>query len=160
MANQINFRNVVQAGLFKCEISGQISDGMWENTKPHDHWKIWCDANVNVNPSQVGRNFYPIKDNYNLTANDMLSVIGDRMINIANMCENNCTLEDIQDFNDFEGYKHLQTSTDKYWIEKFKRFNETFTDWEGYKKAITGSYDIKKLKAELEDMKKIFKTRI
>lgn len=161
MAAQINFRNVVQAALYKCEITGQISDGMWENTRPYDHWKIWCNANVNVNPKQVGRNFYTVKDNYNLSSNQLLGVIGTRMLNIANMAENGLPLEVIDSFNDYNPNNRYQDhGNSTFWADKRKEFQEYFGDTEGYKKAITGSYDLKKLKTELNDMKQIFKTKI
>lgn len=35
----ITFQNKVQLALFKCELSGQISDGYWENSVPHNHWR-------------------------------------------------------------------------------------------------------------------------
>ena len=28
--------------LFDEEIRGQISDGAWENSTPHNHWHFWC----------------------------------------------------------------------------------------------------------------------
>jgi len=32
--------------LWHNEISGQISDGMWENSRPFNHWQFWCRLNV------------------------------------------------------------------------------------------------------------------
>jgi hypothetical protein len=32
--------------LWHAEVTGQISDGMWENSRPFDHWKFWCSMNV------------------------------------------------------------------------------------------------------------------
>lgn len=29
--------------LWDAEVTGQLSDGTWENARPHDHWKFWCD---------------------------------------------------------------------------------------------------------------------
>lgn len=64
MKNILNVRNIEQAAAF-LELDGQLSDGMWENTKPYDHWKPWCDAAVVIEPNNVGRNFFAPKDNYN-----------------------------------------------------------------------------------------------
>lgn len=27
------------AAIWEAEITGQLSDGMWENSTPHEHWK-------------------------------------------------------------------------------------------------------------------------
>lgn len=82
MTRTVTFATAVQAALFECEMKGQLSDGTWENTYPHDHWKAWCDAQVQVG-REVGVDFYAIKDNYNFTRPDMLECIGNRMLNIA-----------------------------------------------------------------------------
>lgn len=37
----ITFQNMAQLALWLHQLTGQMSDGMWENTKPHDHWKFW-----------------------------------------------------------------------------------------------------------------------
>ena len=34
------------AALFEHELVGQFSDGMWENARPYDHWKFWCNLKV------------------------------------------------------------------------------------------------------------------
>ena len=155
--NKINFANQIQVALFKNELSGQISDGMWENVRPFDHYKVWCRAEVGVDPSNVGVNFYAQKNHYNFTSQDLLSIIGDRMLNIANMTENGISLKDSRDFNDF-GYSWASIKVGPYWKEKCARFIEVFGSEEGYKTACKGSYDMKKLKKELNEMKTIIKT--
>ena len=76
----LSVRNEVQAALWENEIMGQISDGMWENTQPYDHYEAWCDAEVVVaDPDmKLGRNFFVQKDNYSLTT--VIQYVGDRMI--------------------------------------------------------------------------------
>jgi len=78
--NILRVRNLAQKLLWDEELSGQISDGMWENTRPFNHYKSWCWAEVIVDPSNVGRNFYAMKDNYNFASTFMLECIGDRML--------------------------------------------------------------------------------
>ena len=34
--------------IFDHEIRGQISDGAWENTLPHNHWHFWCMLDTQV----------------------------------------------------------------------------------------------------------------
>lgn len=81
MTNTLYVANEAQKVLFDSELSGQISDGHWENASPHDHWKPWADAEVVVAPDhQLGRTFYARKSNYNFLAADLLEVVADRMI--------------------------------------------------------------------------------
>lgn len=75
----LTVRNEAQKILFDQELSGQISDGMWENARPNDHWQPWCNAEVVVG-TNVGRNFYARKDNYNINSSELLSIVGDRML--------------------------------------------------------------------------------
>lgn len=75
-------RNEAQRILFEEELSGQISDGHWENSRPYDHWGPWTSAVVIVSPDgeTVGRTFWAQKTAYNFTDRDLLDVVGDRMI--------------------------------------------------------------------------------
>lgn len=76
----LRVRNAAQKILWDDELSGQISDGAWENAMPLDHWKPWCRAEVVVDPANVGRNFYVRKDSYLFTSTSLLEIIGERMI--------------------------------------------------------------------------------
>jgi hypothetical protein len=78
MAGQINFANKAQVWLWEAEISGQISDGAWENSYPHDHWKAFSDVNVGVGaPGMTG---VYTRRTYNFAQPKLLSVVGDRML--------------------------------------------------------------------------------
>lgn len=72
-------RNIEQQALW-LELDGQISDGFWENARPYDHWKKWCDAEVIVDPLNLGRDFHAMRDNYNFTAKELLDVVQLRML--------------------------------------------------------------------------------
>jgi hypothetical protein len=74
----ITFRTQNQLILWKTELVGQLSDGHWENSRPYDHWKDWCNATALVGPN-VGRDFYPKRDVYGLTSKALLEVVGERM---------------------------------------------------------------------------------
>jgi hypothetical protein len=76
----LNVRNIAQKMLFDGELSGQISDGMWENSGPHGHWIPWCNAEIVVDPTNIGRDFYARKDNYNLNGKLLMEYVGDRMV--------------------------------------------------------------------------------
>jgi hypothetical protein len=77
MAHTINFRTLSQVILFECELKGQLSDGYWENARPHDHWKVPCSATAKV-ATNVGTTFYPTRK-YNFCAPSLLEAVGDRM---------------------------------------------------------------------------------
>jgi len=80
MTNVLRVRNEAQRILLEKELKGQLSDGHWENARPFDHWQPWCDAVVVVDPTNVGRNFYARRDNYNFTSREMLTVLRYRML--------------------------------------------------------------------------------
>jgi hypothetical protein len=42
------FPNAGLKALFDHEIRGQLSDGAWENSTPHNHWLFWCHLNTEV----------------------------------------------------------------------------------------------------------------
>lgn len=50
----IYFPNVSSAMIFAYELEGQISDGYWENSHPHDHWQWVSNVDVHVDPSKTG----------------------------------------------------------------------------------------------------------
>ena len=67
--------------LWKHEITGQLSDGAWENANPWEHWKFWNSLNVlKGNPEVFAVGQRPKRTAYGLTAPSLLDVIGDRMI--------------------------------------------------------------------------------
>lgn len=69
--------------LWKGEILGQLSDGMWENTAPHDHWQFWHDCTVTLSP--VNGHWVdlgdPMKTGYNIAG--LIEYVGDRMLKIC-----------------------------------------------------------------------------
>jgi hypothetical protein len=83
--NTLVLRNPIQVILWKHEITGQLSDGHWENTRPYDHWREWCNAQVTCDVDKVGRNFWVRKDNYVLNSKALLDVVGQRMLNYVNL---------------------------------------------------------------------------
>lgn len=60
-------RNQDQKVIWECELTGQLSDGQWENAQPYDHWEAWCYADVAVDPTNVGRDFYAKRTGYGFT---------------------------------------------------------------------------------------------
>lgn len=74
----IYFRTVEQAILWENEICGQLSDGKWENTRPYNHWKPWCNAKVEISV-RAGRDFWAQKTSYRLDDPLLLEIVGERM---------------------------------------------------------------------------------
>lgn len=75
---QIHFENKTQVWLWYGEIMGQLSDGMWENAPPRNHWEPLADANVSV--GTPGMKDVWTKRIYNFSRSDLLSLVGDRML--------------------------------------------------------------------------------
>lgn len=67
----ITFKSDVQASLWNECITGQLSDGHWENSRPHNHWRFWCNLEVCVGETTgvLAKNQFECrKNNYNLKA--------------------------------------------------------------------------------------------
>ncbi len=78
----IVFANNNQVILYECELSGQISDGHWENASPRDHWKDMTGAHVTFSPDPAKQGvygFYP-RRKYGFASPQLLEVVGNRML--------------------------------------------------------------------------------
>lgn len=107
-----------QKFMFNNEFCGQISDGMWENTQPYDHWEVWCDAHVEVDPDNIGRNFYAKKDNYALNSKQLLDVVGDRVLFGLNLLAQLPILADMESGRLPESaydYRHAVANREGFW---------------------------------------------
>lgn len=161
MTDKIVFANNIQKALWENELRGQISDGVWGNSRPRDHYKVWCNAKVEVAKAgeQTGRNFWAEKDNYNLLA--PVEFVGDRMLVIAALAEM---------FPDFEGQLPASVYDFKSyaeWAAEGKEWaDEQVAEWAAAgitAEAIAeaeGKFTMKQLRKELSAMKKIIRTRI
>jgi hypothetical protein len=81
--------NISQAMMFKHEFTGQISDGMWENARPYDHYHFWCELDIAIDPHnpRIERNMLsrwaPLKKNYAIHSWALLNFVGARTYSIA-----------------------------------------------------------------------------
>lgn len=112
----LRVRNVAQKVLWEEELSGQISDGHWENSGPNDHWQPWCNATIVVDPDHVGRNFWARRESYNFTAKDLLDVVGERMVEAVRLATGDATYDMTRmraDLNDLKKIikQHVPTAT-------------------------------------------------
>ena len=79
MKTTLNFETLEQAAIFWCELSGQISDGHWENYN-RNNWETWCDADVTVDADRpTGRDFW-VSTNLNMKNKKLFDVVGPRMM--------------------------------------------------------------------------------
>jgi hypothetical protein len=158
MTKVINFENKIQKALFDHELMGQISDGNWENSKPYNHYESFTNIKTDVNPDAPGKiRVRPLRK-YNFNDSTLFSIVGDRMVNIANLAENGYSDKTIQDFDDAEAYSHdllSEGETNEYWVKKRVAFIETFGDIEGYRKATSGKWNAKNVRKELERISEI-----
>lgn len=73
--------------LWNNELTGQISDGMWENTKPDDHYEFWCDTEAVYHPTNVEvvteTPWRIRKSNYSFSK--LIEYVGDRMLNLGRL---------------------------------------------------------------------------
>ena len=83
-APKVGFRNKVQVALYNEELKGQISDGLWENSRPSNHYKQPTRAKVFVAKQDVelGPNFLPDRA-YNFASPLLIEYVGDRMLAVA-----------------------------------------------------------------------------
>ena len=86
----MTFPSPSAVALWTNELSGQLSDGMWENTRPLDHWKFWCRLYVNVGPAKlVTENRHACrKTSYNFNA--LIELLGDRMLACGRLAKAGC----------------------------------------------------------------------
>lgn len=69
--------------VWVCEITGQMSDGMWENTAPLDHWQFWCRLDPKLDRGHTPRvetlsTPWRQKTGYNIAG--LYEYVGDRML--------------------------------------------------------------------------------
>jgi hypothetical protein len=83
---KLDLRNRAQVVLFNEELSGQISDGVWENARPFNHW-TWVPSAENVGVSEAPGFYAPSLTygfrpprRYNFCNSLLIEVCGDRMI--------------------------------------------------------------------------------
>lgn len=85
MTRTVGFENAVQAALYNHEMTGQMSDGQWENSGPHDHWRESSSAEGVVDKAKLGpQGFHPRKL-YNFANGQLHDAVGDRMLIIGKL---------------------------------------------------------------------------
>ena len=122
----IKVHNLAQQILLVCELQGQMSDGFWEDSSPHDHWEKPACADVVVDPENVGMDFYPLLS-YNFADKELLDVVGDRMIGFvkAKIAFPHLDMENHWDW-DMSDFSPTAPISGEYWEKKNARQIEMF----------------------------------
>jgi len=93
----IKFKNQIQMCLWNDMLTGQISDGMWENTS-NTGWQFWCNAkselNENVPTHIVGNRTWNVKYNFNFLA--LIEYVGDEMLEMGKKYDPNYDLKKLR----------------------------------------------------------------
>ena len=93
-SGSMTFTSRTAVALWVNEICGQISDGMWENASPHNHWQFWCRLDVSVgSANELKSTAWCVKNKYALTRlhqekfNENEYVLRDRMLACGRLCK-------------------------------------------------------------------------
>jgi len=157
----IYFRNLTQKILWDNEMSGQISDGHWENSSGNS-WVFWTSLNTDIdaNNPRVDANMAPERTNFNLSSKDLLDNVGDRMIAMAKMSKITKDEKVINAAEYLGGYVKTEEDFNKIksdesnYSSKYLKIinNDLFNKW------LNVPYTRTNLIADLNDMKDIMKT--
>lgn len=95
----LNLTSRTAVSLWNNELTGQISDGMWENTYPYDHWEFWCKTKAVYHPTDnnlVTNESYKIrKNNYGFIR--LIPYVGYRMLEDGRKINSSYTLKNLKD---------------------------------------------------------------
>jgi len=170
----IYFKNKAQAILYTTEMTGQISDGHWENATPSNHYKDMTAAEIRIDPTRPGtKNFVP-KRYYGFSSTNLLEAVGDRMLAKVkmSMAFPQISSNDLDDFgDDFESKTSIQSlinyaeKGEKYWVERLDKVKKSLgvsTNEEliaAQEKLDTVKYSMEDMKRDLRDMSGIVQKR-
>ena len=144
-------------------MDAQISDGMWENARPFDHYHVWCNAEVKVATidQAVGRTFPAVRDTYDFTNKQLLDVVALRMLSIVRIAR----AFGIEVASILEHAPETATGNinwDQPWMTKYiERIQALGIEPAMVDLAIASdTYDHKDMMRDLRDLKVIIKQRV
>ena len=161
MTNKLYFNTLAAALLYEWELSGQISDGKYENSRPYDHWRWILDTEIIVDPNSMNYTNRWIGKKYNLNEWSKYMKDGDndwawrvvKYIHFANCFEStqenydkivkNVSRSCVELIEDYGSYKEFVERYNRFpSYAKSEGFLDVFTE-EVYNKYISASLDIK-----------------
>lgn len=159
MKDTLTVRTLEQAALFDLELKGQISDGMWEDARPGNHYEVWCGADVVVG-DEVGCNFRARKTNYQFDSPELISIVGTRMILYVKLArafglKKACKLRNCFDLmGNFRPCTHVGD-----YYDEVRAMLQRIGEDEVRQAAMVDSYTDMDLKKDLRELKKTIKIR-
>jgi len=143
--------------LWQNEITGQLSDGYWENSVPHDHWMPWSKMEVKKGNPKAIYNGWIQRNKYAVDSKDLIDIVGDRMVNKGRMAkalgreltydESNAAEglpENIADYKDM-----IASNKSDYTIDKIKKLKK-----KDVAAFYSTEYDMAEMKRDLKFIKK------
>lgn len=172
MAGILFLGSLEQVTLFKHELSGQISDGHWENSAPRDHWKFWCNADLKVTPEGTEPGYVtvnwdtPCRTYYGTTSPALLSVVGERMMRYVRLVKalGAVDADEVIDVLSLDGELIVPEWEGEYWEAKRVKVNELSVrhGWDKLQAILTDekSYNRKSLRADLKAISKAMRKNL
>jgi hypothetical protein len=159
--------------VWSCEVTGQLSDGAWENAQPSHHWEFWSglDAKLGVGPARVVSDERAVKTGYNIAG--LYQYVGDRMLAYGRMGRV-LEREDVQQYTraeDFEkivrAAEYMPTTLDAFRTLVAEAGTDRLTSSSHYLKAVhdevakafyATTYEMKDLRRDVASIKAAMKT--
>jgi hypothetical protein len=151
-AKGLNVENMEQKIIFCSEMDGQISDGMWENSRPWEHYKAFGipKDNVKIDPSNLGLTATNAQRKYNFGSPTLLNIVGDRILLKVNLWKMfNKQVLDVNFPDDLQQFdRELKRTDDEYYKNKHAKIAQAGITRDMVEKAVHGPYQMKDLKKD------------
>jgi len=136
--NKLYFNTLSAALLYNWELSSQISDGKYENSRPYDHWNWVCDCDVFIDPDGLNYADRWIRKKYNLNewGRYMTDGKNDWAWRCANFVRLGACFEDTQENYDLITSKVNRSSVEclKVKYDSYEAFLKDYENWPNYAK--------------------------
>jgi len=160
---QLVVGNIAQKVLYLTEMSGQMSDGMWENSKGWEDYRHLDWNNIGVG-GNIGKKFHANRTGYNFTNPELLDIVGDRMLSSINLLKKypNETLSAMKKGlslpDDLESVEYLFSNSIDYYKEQVLKLNDIGLTKEKMKNALENPvYSKEDMIKDLKGLKKAIK---
>lgn len=97
---EVFFESKVALLIWENEVTGQISDGEWENARPSNHWEFWCNAEARLG-GQVGykkNENWCSKSNYSVRTLASDETVLERMLHLVRFSKSRFYCEELVPF--------------------------------------------------------------
>ena len=137
--NKLHFTTMAAALLYEWELSGQISDGKYENSRPYDHWNWITDCDVLIEPNGLNYAERFLRKKYTLS--EWSGYMKDGQNGWAWRCANyvrfGACFEDTQENYDLitskVNHSSVECLKDKY--DSYEAFLKDYESWPSWAKS-------------------------